>query len=158
MARWLFCRDSLVDYNWYTKCRYAYECLNNVQITDEVEAINNQHNNKTSRRLKSIVSCFMSVNNRWVWVTKLGDHSNCKWNRPRSWCYFSVDIVITYVNGTVNNKLIVQANSYGTAFSDGCKQFDVKTKPNVKKKSWIVTTYHKVCRTWKTSKEKTRSI
>ncbi len=48
----------------------------------------------------------------------------------------------TYVNGTVNNKLIVQANSYGMAFSDVDVTIDRKTKDIVKKKAEVVTTYH----------------
>ena len=56
---------------------------------------------------------------------------------------FSVDIVI-HVNGTVNNKLIVQANSYGTAFSDVDVTIDRKTKDIVKKKLKLLQRIMKV--------------
>lgn len=40
----------------------------------------------------------------------------------------------TYVNGTVNNKLVVQANSYGMAFADVDVKIDRKTQDIVEKK------------------------
>ncbi|WP_091740668.1 bifunctional metallophosphatase/5'-nucleotidase [Marininema mesophilum] len=47
------------------------------------------------------------------------------------------------LNTTVNNKLIVQANCYGTAFSDVDLTIDRRTGDIVKKKANVVNTYHK---------------
>ncbi|UFU01209.1 5'-nucleotidase C-terminal domain-containing protein [Radiobacillus kanasensis] len=58
-----------------------------------------------------------------------------------------VDIIFgghnhAYANTVVDNKLIVQSYSYGTAFSDVDIVIDPKTKDIVKKSASIVTTYH----------------
>lgn len=58
-----------------------------------------------------------------------------------------VDIVFaghshSYLNGTIDNKLVVQAYSYGTAFADVDFVLDRKTKDIVQKKGEIVTTFH----------------
>lgn len=47
-----------------------------------------------------------------------------------------------YMNTVVNNKLLVQAYSFGTAFSDVDLLIDPATKDIVSKKAEIVTTYH----------------
>lgn len=47
-----------------------------------------------------------------------------------------------YMNATIDNKLIVQAYSYGTAFSDVDIEIDPKTKDIVSKRAEIVTTFH----------------
>ena len=44
----------------------------------------------------------------------------------------------TYVNGTVNNKLVVQANSYGMAFADVDVKIDRKTQDIVEKKQKLL--------------------
>ena len=49
--------------------------------------------------------------------------------------------IATHVNGTVNNKLVVQANSYGMAFADVDVKMIVKHKILLRKAE-IVTTYH----------------
>jgi 5'-nucleotidase len=46
-----------------------------------------------------------------------------------------------YMNATINNKLVVQAYSYGTAFSDVDIEIDPKTKDIVTKRGEIVTTF-----------------
>ncbi|CAH2713763.1 Endonuclease YhcR [Neobacillus rhizosphaerae] len=56
-----------------------------------------------------------------------------------------VDIIFgshnhTYMNAMINNKLVVQAYSYGTAFADVNVEIDPKTKDIVSKKAEIVTT------------------
>lgn len=58
-----------------------------------------------------------------------------------------VDVVFaghthTYLNGYIDNKLVVQAYSYGTAFADVDLVIDRKTRDVVKKKAEIVTTFH----------------
>nr|WP_232345390.1 5'-nucleotidase C-terminal domain-containing protein [Paenactinomyces guangxiensis] len=59
-----------------------------------------------------------------------------------------VDVVFaghshSYLNGTVNGKLVVQAYSYGTAFSDVDIVIDRRTKDVIQKRAEVVTTYHK---------------
>ncbi|WP_082692757.1 bifunctional UDP-sugar hydrolase/5'-nucleotidase [Bacillus sp. FJAT-29814] len=46
-----------------------------------------------------------------------------------------------YMNATVDNKLVVQSYSYGTAFSDVDLEIDPKTKDIVTKRAEIVTTF-----------------
>nr|WP_255404619.1 5'-nucleotidase C-terminal domain-containing protein [Thermoactinomyces sp. DSM 45892] len=58
-----------------------------------------------------------------------------------------VDVVFaghshTYLNGTVDGKMIVQAGSYGNAFADVDVVVNKRTKDVVKKSSEIVYTYH----------------
>ncbi|MCM3670470.1 5'-nucleotidase C-terminal domain-containing protein [Mesobacillus maritimus] len=58
-----------------------------------------------------------------------------------------VDIIFgghnhAYMNATVDNKLLVQSYSYGTAFSDVDIEIDPKTKDIVSKRAEIVTTFH----------------
>jgi 5'-nucleotidase len=58
-----------------------------------------------------------------------------------------VDIIFgghnhAYMNATVDNKLIVQSYSYGTAFSDVDIEIDPKTKDIVTKRAEIITTFH----------------
>ncbi|MEH6908170.1 bifunctional metallophosphatase/5'-nucleotidase [Neobacillus drentensis] len=57
-----------------------------------------------------------------------------------------VDIIFgghnhAYMNATIDNKLVVQAYSYGTAFSDVDLEIDPKTKDIVSKRAEIVTTF-----------------
>lgn len=58
-----------------------------------------------------------------------------------------VDIIFaghnhSYANTTIDNKLIVQAYSYGTAFSDVDIVIDPETDDIVKKSADVITTYH----------------
>lgn len=58
-----------------------------------------------------------------------------------------VDVVFaghshTYLNGTVDGKLVVQAGSYGSAFADVDLVIDKKTRDVVKKSAEVVYTYH----------------
>ncbi|TCS95927.1 bifunctional metallophosphatase/5'-nucleotidase [Hazenella coriacea] len=58
-----------------------------------------------------------------------------------------VDVVFaghshSYLNGMIDDKLVVQAYSYGTAFADVDIVLDRKTKDIVQKKGEIVTTFH----------------
>ncbi|SFS76956.1 bifunctional metallophosphatase/5'-nucleotidase [Marininema halotolerans] len=46
------------------------------------------------------------------------------------------------LNTTIDNKLIVQANCYGTSFSDVDLTLDRRTRDIVKKKAEVVNTYH----------------
>jgi 5'-nucleotidase len=58
-----------------------------------------------------------------------------------------VDIIFgghnhAYMNTTIDNKLVVQSYSYGTAFSDVDIEIDPKTKDIVTKRAEIITTFH----------------
>lgn len=116
--------------------------LNNVQITDEVEAIN-----KSTQQLKRLGVKSIVVLAHVGGTTDESGITNGDLTRIANETDPEVDVIFgghshTYVNGTVNNKLIVQANSYGTAFSDVDVTIDRKTKDIVKKKAEVVTTYH----------------
>ncbi|HDR7417416.1 bifunctional metallophosphatase/5'-nucleotidase [Bacillus cereus] len=116
--------------------------LNNVQITDEVEAIN-----KSTQQLKRLGVKSIVVLAHVGGTTDESGVTNGDLTRIANETDPEVDVIFgghshTYVNGTVNNKLIVQANSYGMAFSDVDVTIDRKTKDIVKKKAEVITTYH----------------
>ncbi|MFE5128149.1 bifunctional metallophosphatase/5'-nucleotidase, partial [Bacillus mobilis] len=116
--------------------------LKNVQITDEVEAIN-----KSTQQLKRLGVKSIVVLAHVGGTTDESGVTNGDLTRIANETDPEVDVIFgghshTYVNGTVNNKLIVQANSYGTAFSDVDVTIDRKTKDIVKKKAEVITTYH----------------
>ncbi|KAA0791902.1 bifunctional UDP-sugar hydrolase/5'-nucleotidase [Bacillus sp. BPN334] len=116
--------------------------LKNVQITDEVEAIN-----KSAQQLKRLGVKSIVVLAHVGGTTDESGVTNGDLTRIANETDSEVDVIFgghshTYVNGTVNNKLIVQANSYGTAFSDVDVTIDRKTKDIVKKKAEVITTYH----------------
>ncbi|WP_242143665.1 MULTISPECIES: bifunctional UDP-sugar hydrolase/5'-nucleotidase [unclassified Bacillus cereus group] len=116
--------------------------LENVQITDEVEAVN-----KATKQLKRLGVKSIVVLAHVGGTTNHDGVTNGDLVRLATETDSEVDIIFgghshTYVNGTVNNKLLVQAHSYGTAFADVDIQIDRKTKDIVSKKAEIVTTYH----------------
>ena len=116
--------------------------LKNVQITDEVEAIN-----KSAKQLKRLGVKSIVVLAHVGGTTEDTGVTNGDLVRLANETDSEVDIIFgghshTYVNGTVNNKLIVQANSYGMAFADVDVKIDRKTKDIVEKKAEVVTTYH----------------
>ncbi|WP_369902103.1 bifunctional UDP-sugar hydrolase/5'-nucleotidase [Bacillus manliponensis] len=116
--------------------------LKNVQITDEVEAIN-----KSAQQLKRLGVKSIVVLAHVGGTTDNTGVTNGDLVRLATETDSEVDIIFgghshTYVNGTVNNKLVVQANSYGTAFADVDIKIDRKTKNIAYKKAEIVTTYH----------------
>ncbi|PDZ10086.1 bifunctional metallophosphatase/5'-nucleotidase [Bacillus pseudomycoides] len=116
--------------------------LKNVQITDEVEAINTSVKQLKKLGVKSIV--VLAHNGG---TTDDNGVTNGDIVRLANETDPEVDVIFgghshTYVNGTVNNKLVVQANSYGMAFADVDVKIDRKTKDIIEKKAEVVTTYH----------------
>ena len=110
--------------------------LKNVEITDEVEAIN-----KSVKQLKlGVKSIVVLAHNGGITdgngVTN-GDIVRLANETDPSRCYFCGHSH-TYVNGTVNNKLVVQANSYGMAFADVDVKIDRKTQDIVEKKQKLL--------------------
>ncbi|WP_410983739.1 bifunctional metallophosphatase/5'-nucleotidase [Bacillus cereus] len=116
--------------------------LKNVQITDEVEAIN-----KSTQQLKKLGVKSIVVLAHVGGTTDDTGVTNGDLVRLANETDPEVDVIFgghshTFVNGTVNNKLVVQANSYGMAFADVDVKIDRKTKDIVEKKAEVVTTYH----------------
>ncbi|QWG99616.1 bifunctional metallophosphatase/5'-nucleotidase [Bacillus mycoides] len=116
--------------------------LKNVEITDEVAAIN-----KSVKKLKELGVKSIVVLAHNGGTTDENGVTNGDLVRLANETDPEVDVIFgghshTYVNGTVNNKLVVQANSYGMAFADVDVKIDRKTKDIVEKKAEIITTYH----------------
>ncbi|HEK9102459.1 5'-nucleotidase C-terminal domain-containing protein [Bacillus pfraonensis] len=116
--------------------------LKNVQITDEVEAIN-----KSAQQLKRLGVKSIVVLAHVGGTTDDTGVTNGDLVRLANDTDPEVDVIFgghshTYVNGTINNKLVVQANSYGMAFADVDVKIDRKTQDIVEKKAEVVTTYH----------------
>ncbi|WP_235846851.1 bifunctional metallophosphatase/5'-nucleotidase [Neobacillus soli] len=113
-----------------------------LKFTDEVEAINRNVAELKKQGVRSIVILAhnpgTSGPNGENPQGQLVDIANRVDNE--------VDIIFgahnhAYMNATVNNKLIVQAYSYGTAFADVDIEIDPKTKDIVSKRAEIVSTF-----------------
>ncbi|MDM5156292.1 5'-nucleotidase C-terminal domain-containing protein [Bacillus sp. DX1.1] len=116
--------------------------LKNVQFTDEVEAIN-----KSAKQLKRLGVKSIVVLAHNAGITDETGVTEGDLVRLAEGTDSEVDVIFgghshTYVNGTIHNKLIVQANSYGMAFADVDMKIDRKTKDIVEKKAEVVTTFH----------------
>ncbi|MEN1934619.1 5'-nucleotidase C-terminal domain-containing protein [Paenibacillus sp. 102] len=116
--------------------------VKNVQFTDEVEAIN-----KSAKQLKRLGVKSIVVLAHNGGTTDDTGVTNGDIVRLANDTDPEVDVIFgghshTFINGTVNNKLVVQANSYGMAFADVDVKIDRKTKDIVEKKAEVVTTYH----------------
>src|SRR4051812_29225625 len=117
--------------------------IEDIEFTDEVTAINQAAQELKEKGVQSIVVLAHNP------VSSNQDGSNASGDVvefARS-VDDEIDIIFgahnhTYANTTVDNKLLVQAYSYGTAFSDVDLMIDPKTKDIVEKKANIVTTYH----------------
>ncbi|MEY2193269.1 bifunctional UDP-sugar hydrolase/5'-nucleotidase [Neobacillus sp. BF23-41] len=113
-----------------------------LHFTDEVEAINRNVAELKKQGVKSIVVLAhnpgTSGPNGENPVGQLVDIANRVDDE--------VDIIFgghnhAYMNATIDNKLVVQSYSYGTAFSDVDLEIDPKTKDIVSKRAEIVTTF-----------------
>lgn len=113
-----------------------------LQFTDEVEAINKNVAELKKQGVKAIVVLAhnpgTSGPNGENPTGQLVDIANRVDDE--------VDVIFgghnhAYMNATIDNKLIVQAYSYGTAFSDVDIEIDPKTKDIVTKRAEIVTTF-----------------
>jgi len=113
-----------------------------LRFTDEVEAINRNVAELKNKGVKSIVVLAhnpgTSGPNGENPAGQLVDIANRVDDE--------VDIIFgghnhAYMNATIDNKLVVQSYSYGTAFSDVDIEIDPKTKDIVTKRAEIVTTF-----------------
>lgn len=113
-----------------------------LKFTDEVEAINRNVTELKKQGVKSIVILAhnpgTSGPNGENPAGQLVDIANRVDDE--------VDIIFgghnhAYMNATIDNKLVVQSYSYGTAFSDVDIEIDPKTKDIVSKTAEIVTTF-----------------
>lgn len=113
-----------------------------LKFTDEVEAINRNVAELKKQGVKSIVVLAhnpgTSGPNGENPTGKLVDIANRVDDE--------VDIIFgghnhAYMNATIDNKLVVQSYSYGTAFSDVDIEIDPKTRDIVSKTAEIVTTF-----------------
>lgn len=117
--------------------------VENVEFTDEVEAINKAVKDLKKQGVKSIVVL------AHVPGSSDEDGSNAKGEivDMANEINDEVDVILAghnhgYLNTTVDGKLLVQSYSYGTAFSDIDLKIDPKTKDIVEKNAEIITTFH----------------
>jgi 2',3'-cyclic-nucleotide 2'-phosphodiesterase / 3'-nucleotidase / 5'-nucleotidase len=114
----------------------------NLQITDETEAINKYTAELKKQGVKAIVVLAHNP------TTQTGNSDAFDASKIAENVDDEVDVIFAahnhvYVNKEVDNKLIVQAYSYGSAFSDVDLELDPMTGDIVKKKAKIVTVYQK---------------
>lgn len=114
----------------------------NLHITDEAEAINKYTAELKKQGIKAIVVLAHNP------TTQTGDTDTFDASKIAENVDDEVDVIFAAhnhvgVNKVVDNKLIVQAYSYGSAFSDVDLQIDPVTGDIVNKQAEIVTVYQK---------------
>ncbi|WP_409288045.1 bifunctional metallophosphatase/5'-nucleotidase [Peribacillus sp. SCS-37] len=114
-----------------------------LRFTDEIQAVNRYVAELKKQGVKSIV---VLAHNPGVSGTN-GENAAGELVDIATGIDDEVDVIFgghnhAYMNATIDNKLVVQSYSYGTAFSDVDLQIDPKTKDIVSKKASIVTTFH----------------
>jgi 2',3'-cyclic-nucleotide 2'-phosphodiesterase/3'-nucleotidase/5'-nucleotidase len=114
----------------------------NLQITDEAEAINKYAAELEKQGIKAIVVLAHNP------TTQTGNSDPFDASKIAEKVDDEVDVIFAAhnhvgVNKIVDNKLIVQAYSYGSAFSDVDVKLDPVTGDIVDKKAEIVTVYQK---------------
>ena len=120
------------------------EGIEHLEFKDEVIAINKAAEELKEKGVRSIVVLAHNP----VSSNKNGSHSSGEIVDFAERVDDEIDIIYgahnhMYANTTINHKLIVQAYSSGTAFSDVDISIDPMTKDMVEKKAKIVRTYHK---------------
>ncbi len=113
-----------------------------LEFTDEIEAINRYVPEIKRQGVKSIIVLAHNPGTSNV----NGENPNGELVELANGVDDEVDIIYgahnhAYMNALVDNKLLVQSYSYGTAFSDVDIEIDPKTKDIVTKEAEIVTTY-----------------
>ncbi|MFD1019710.1 bifunctional 2',3'-cyclic-nucleotide 2'-phosphodiesterase/3'-nucleotidase [Thalassobacillus hwangdonensis] len=113
----------------------------NLSITDEAEAINTYTQELKAQGVESIVVLAHNP------AAQEGYTDQFDASEIAEKVDDEVDVIFaghnhTYVNRVVDNKLIVQAYSYGSAFSDVDLEIDPVTGDIYKKEAEIVTVYH----------------
>ncbi|HET7656961.1 MAG TPA: 5'-nucleotidase C-terminal domain-containing protein [Bacillales bacterium] len=114
-----------------------------VKFVDEATAINKAAAQLEKRGVHAIVVLAHDSASSW----HDGTHAQGRAVQFASKINDDVDVIFAghnhdYANTTVDGKLIVEAYSYGTAFSDVQLKIDPKTKDIVSKKAKVITTYH----------------
>jgi len=112
-------------------------------FSDEVEAINRSAAELKKKGVRSIVVLAHNPGTSGV----KGENASGMLVDIANKVDDEVDIIFgghnhAYMNATINNKLVVQSYSYGTAFSDVDIEIDPKTKDIVSKRAEIITTFH----------------
>lgn len=120
------------------------EGINHLEFTDEVVAINKAAKELKEKGVRSIIVLAHNP----VSSKKNGSHPSGEIVDFAQSVDDEIDIIYgahnhKYANTTIDHKLIVQAYSSGTAFSDVDILIDPITKDIVEKKAKIVRTYHK---------------
>lgn len=119
------------------------ETRNEIEVTDEVTAINKTVQLLKNKGIKSIVVlAHIPVTSDWFGANADGDLA-----KMAPMIDDEVDIIFAghnhkYANTVIDNKLIVQAYSYGLAFSQVKLTIDTHTKNIVDKKATIIPTSH----------------
>ena len=118
--------------------------IDHLEFTDEVMAINKAAEELKEKGVRSIVVLAHNP----VSSNKNGSHPSGEIVDFAERVDDEIDIIYgahnhKYANTTIDHKLIVQAYSSGTAFSDVDILIDPMTKDMVEKKAKIVRTYHK---------------
>lgn len=113
-----------------------------LKFTDEVEAINR---NVTELKKQGVKSIVVLAHNPGTSGPN-GENPQGELVDIANRVNDEVDIIFgghnhAYMNANIDNKLVVQAYSYGTAFSDVDIEIDPKTKDIVTKRAEIVTTF-----------------
>jgi 5'-nucleotidase len=113
-----------------------------LKFTDEVEAINQYVPELKKQGVKSIVVITHNPGTSGV----NGETPTGELVDIANGVDDEVDIIYgghnhAYMNALIDNKLVIQSYSYGTAFSDVDLEIDPKTKDIVSKKAEIVTTF-----------------
>lgn len=111
-------------------------------FTDEVEAINRNVEQLKKQGVRSIVVLAHNPGSSGI----NGENPTGMLVDMANKVDDEVDIIFgghnhAYMNATIDNKLIVQSYSYGTAFSDVDIEIDPKTKDIVSKRAEIITTF-----------------
>ena len=116
---------------------------NEIEITDEVTAINKTVQILKDKGIKSIVVLgHIPVTSDW-----LGKNANGDLAKMAPMIDDEVDLIFAghnhkFANTVIDKKLIVQAYSYGLAFSQVNLTIDTRTKDVVDKKAAIIPTIH----------------
>jgi 5'-nucleotidase len=113
-----------------------------LKFTDEVEAINRNVAELKKQGVRAIVVLAHNPGNSGP----NGENPAGPLSDIANSVDDEVDIIFgahnhAYMNATIDNKLVVQSYSYGTAFSDVDLEIDPKTKDIVTKRAEIVTTF-----------------
>lgn len=119
------------------------ETRNEIEITDEVTAINKTVQLLKGKGIKSIiVLAHIPVTSDWFGANADGDLA-----KMAPMIDDEVDIIFAghnhkYANTVIDQKLVVQSYSYGLAFSQVKLTIDTRTKDIVDKKATIIPTTH----------------